>query len=329
MSDASPLSDPRSDPAAAARAALDALLAEYPDDAAMAASMLADFAATSAALAPFAARDKAVIFGSARIAEDSPIYAATRQLAALLAHEGFVVVTGGGPGVMTAGLEGAGAGNAIGIAIQLPFESPARVLQVPVVLQQRFFTRKLALLRKTRAVVVLPGGFGTLDETFEVLTLLQTGKKSPSPVVLFDPLGNGFFDPLLQMVQKATAAGFVAEQDSFLLHCADSVEDVVSHIRKFWANYVRFEAADGIAHIELRRPLAPSRLALLDEAFTPFAPFSAASTNPSTDPTAIPSATLVTDVPAPQPTHTQLRFRFDRRNYGLLRRLIDALNNPY
>jgi len=162
-----------------------------------------------------------------------------------------------------------------------------------------------------------------------VLTLLQTGKKSPSPVVLFDPLGNGFFDPLLQMVQKATAAGFVAEQDSFLLHCADSVEDVVSHIRKFWANYVRFEAADGIAHIELRRPLAPSRLALLDEAFTPFAPFSAASTNPSTDPTAIPSATLVTDVPAPQPTHTQLRFRFDRRNYGLLRRLIDALNNPY
>jgi len=160
MSDASPLSDPRSDPAAAARAALDALLAEYPDDAAMAASMLADFAATSAALAPFAARDKAVIFGSARIAEDSPIYAATRQLAALLAHEGFVVVTGGGPGVMTAGLEGAGAGNAIGIAIQLPFESPARVLQVPVVLQQRFFTRKLALLRKTRAVVVLPAALG-------------------------------------------------------------------------------------------------------------------------------------------------------------------------
>lgn len=279
----------------------------------MAASMLADFAATSAALAPFATRDKAVIFGSARIAEDSPIYAATRLLAARLAHEGFVVVTGGGPGVMAAGLEGAGPGNAIGIAIQLPFESPARVSQVPVVLQQRFFTRKLALLRKTRAVVVLPGGFGTLDETFEVLTLLQTGKKSPSPVVLFDPLGSGFFDPLLQMVAKAAEAGFVAEQDSFLLHCADSAEEVVSHVRRFWSNYVRFEAADGLARIELRHPLAQERLAALAEMFPPFAPFSFAPIDATFAP----------------PAQTQLRFRFDRRNYGLLRHLIDVLNDSH
>ena len=208
-------------------------------------------------------------------------------------------------------MEGAGAGNAIGIAIQLPFESPAKVSQVPVVLQQRFFTRKLALLRKTRAVVVLPGGFGTLDETFEVLTLLQTGKKSPSPVVLFDPLGNGFFDPLLQMVQKAADAGFVAEQDSFLLTRTDSVEDVVSHVRRFWSNYVRFEAADGLARIELHHPPSPERLALLAEMFPQFTPFTVAPAESS----------------SASSTQTLLRFRFDRRNYGLLRRLIDMLND--
>lgn len=294
---------------AAAHAAIDGILTAQPEDVSMVASMVADFAATSAAFSQFATRNRAVIFGSARIDQDSPVYAATRLLASRLVQEGFMVLTGGGPGVMAAGLEGAGPGNAIGVAIHLPFESPANVPQVPVVFQQRFFTRKLALLRFARAVVVLPGGFGTLDETFEVVTLLQTGKMGPTPVVLLDPLGNGFFEPLLHLVHHVAKSGFVDEYDQFLLNSADSVEGAISHVRHFWSNYVRFEFSDDVAMIELRHQISQTGLAKIAEMFHPFTPFSQASARSP--------ANL---------TGTQLRFRFDRRNYGLLRRLIDVLN---
>jgi len=269
----------------------------------MVASMVADFAATSAALSDFTSREKVVIFGSARVSADSPLYAATHRLSAGFSGLGFVVITGGGPGVMAAGLEGAGAGNALGIAIQLPFESPALVHDVPVVMQQRFFTRKLALVRKTRAVVVLPGGFGTLDETFEVLTLLQTGKKSPCPVVLFDPTSSGFFDPFETMVGAASEHGFVSPEDVSLFRRLDSTDDVLEHVRSFWSNFKKFSFADDGATVSLRTPFDPSHLDALGESFPAFAPFSLDS------------------------SRHNLRFRFDRRNFGLLRRLIDVLNS--
>ena len=287
----------------AARSALDDLLARHPHEAAMVASILNDLAITATALEPFSSQDKIVIFGSARITKSSPTYEAVRSLARRFAADGFVIVTGGGPGVMSAGLEGAGSGNALGIAIQLPFESPAGIAGVPVVMQQRFFTRKLALVRRGRGFVILPGGFGTLDETFEVLTLLQTGKKSPCPVVLYDPTNSGFFDPLCSLVSHAATGGFISPDDSSLYSLASTEDEVVGEVHSFWSNYESFALDGPHGSISTRRPVDPTHLAGLDVSFPQFAPF-----------------TL-------DPSKQRLSFRFERRNYGPLRRLINVVNS--
>lgn len=277
--------------------------ASFPAEVEMAASMLADFRSALAALHPFASRDKVVIFGSARITESSPLYGSVRHLAGLFAGAGFVVITGGGPGAMSAGLEGAGPGNALGIAVNLPFESPAAFPDVPVVQQRRFFTRKLAMVRRTRGIVVVPGGFGTLDETFEVLTLLQTGKKSPAPVVLLDPDGSGFFDPFLQMVRRAASDDYISPADTSLFTVCTEPSAAFEHVRRFWSNYAGFSGERGIGRLSLRRAVSDASLAELSARFEVFAPFSF-------------DASAMT-----------LSIRFDRRNFGLLRQLIDVCND--
>lgn len=274
-----------------------------PGETEMATSMLADFHSASLALRPFNDRDKVVIFGSARITEDTSLYRSVVRLARHFADAGFVVITGGGPGAMSAGLEGAGPGNALGIAVNLPFESPASFPDIPVVHQRRFFTRKLAMVRRTRGVVVVPGGFGTMDETFEVLTLLQTGKKSPAPVVLFDPDGSGFFDPFLSMVERAAADNYISPADTSLFAVYTDERSVLEHVRRFWSNFDGFTGADGVGRLTLRNVPSALDLDRLAETFAVFSPLS-----------------------FDEKTMT-LSIRFERRNFGLLRRLIDACND--
>ena len=276
------------------------------DDFDMAVSMLEDFSQASKALAPFTSREKVVIFGSARIDESSPLYASVKELAAMFAASGFVVITGGGPGVMSAGLEGAGPGNALGISVNLPFESPAAFPNVPVVRQRRFFTRKLAMVRKTKGVIVVPGGFGTMDEAFEVLTLLQTGKKSPTPVVFLDPENTGFFDSLIEFISRAGDDGFISKHDTSLFSVCSSEREAFSLVQKFWSNYKKFEGVDGSGLISLKKELSPETLSDLSETYPPFAPFVQESS---------------------KDREPVLRFCFDRRNFGLLRKLIDSIND--
>jgi uncharacterized protein (TIGR00730 family) len=277
-----------------------------PNDHGFATAALADLTEAAAMLEPFADRPRAVIFGSARIADDSPLYASVRSLAAELAADGFVVLTGGGPGAMAAGLDGAGRGNAAGVSVDLPFETPAEFDGVPVITQRRFFTRKLALVRSTRVVIVAPGGFGTLDELFEVLTLLQTGKKEPTPVLLFDDAAGSHFAPLVTLVEHLAAAGFIADEDVALLTHVRSVEDAVATLRRFWSTYRGFTHQAGRATLELAASPALS-IAELDAAFPPFAPF-------------------VLHDPVEQGGHVRLECTFDRRRFGLLRSCIDAVN---
>ena len=146
--------------------------------------------------APYRQVRKVTMFGSARTLPTDPLYAQARDLAALLAQHGWSTVTGAGPGIMSAGLEGAGPDHAFGINIRLPFEQGANefIAENPrLVSMKYFFTRKLLLIKESFGYAVLPGGFGTLDEAFELLTLIQTGKAEPAPVVLLDLPGSTYW----------------------------------------------------------------------------------------------------------------------------------------
>src|SRR6266513_2949159 len=138
---------------------------------------------------------KVTIFGSARTLPDDPLYAQARNLARALAGQGWMVVTGAGPGIMAAGVEGAGIEHSLGVNIRLPFEQDASefIAGDKLVTMKYFFTRKLMLMKESAGFVALPGGYGTLDEAFELLTLTQTGKAAPTPIVLLEVEGGTYW----------------------------------------------------------------------------------------------------------------------------------------
>jgi hypothetical protein len=266
---------------------------------AVAANVVSDLATAMTTLEPFAGRPKITIFGSARLRHSDPAYEAVRNLAEALATDGYVVVTGGGPGIMTAGLEGAGQGNAVGISIRLPFETPAFHLEIPVVRQDHFPTRKLSMIRHVRGFVAAPGGLGTLDEIAEVLTLIQTGHKQPTPVVLIDD-GTGIWDGFSHMMRAMAERGLVSPDDIALYAIVDTWQQAHLHIRRFWS---RYRGCHGPAHaltLRLATPVDADELADLRRAF------------PDLDPVA----------------HSEGLFcGFDGKSYGRLRQLIDVLND--
>ena len=159
--------------------------------------------------APYRAARKVAIFGSARTQPDDPLYVQARDFAAAMAALDWMVVTGAGPGIMEAGIEGAGAENAFGVGIELPFETTTSqfIADDPKLINFRyFFTRKLEFIKESDAFVLLPGGYGTLDEAFELLTLLQTGKAQPAPVVMLDVPGGTYWQHWGEFVKRAARA---------------------------------------------------------------------------------------------------------------------------
>src|SRR3954447_1342825 len=177
--------------------------------------------------APFKDVPKVTMFGSARTLPVDPLYTQARNLAAILAAEGWMVVTGAGPGIMAAGVEGAGVDKSIGINIRLPFEqdpSPLLAADPKLVDMKYFFTRKLMLMKESAGFVALPGGFGTLDEAFELLTLLQTGKAAPVPVVLLDVSGGTYWKTWDRFVRDEFATrGLIDPDDHHLYLITDDV----------------------------------------------------------------------------------------------------------
>lgn len=190
---------------------------------------------------PFQDVPKVTIFGSARTGADEPIYARTHEVAEALADAGWMVVTGAGPGIMQAAMEGAGVDRSIGVSIRLPFETrPNDVIHGDPkhVSMKYFFTRKLMLVKESMAFVSLPGGFGTLDETFELLTLQQTGKAEPTPIVLLDAPGGTFWPGLRRFFdEQLVTAGVVSPDDLDRVLITDSVDAAVAEITRFWHNY--------------------------------------------------------------------------------------------
>src|SRR4051812_1743995 len=191
--------------------------------------------------APYRDTRKVSIFGSARTPELHDDYQAAAEFGKQMAAQGWMVITGAGGGIMAAGHGGAGADPSFGLAIRLPFEQKTNpfIANDPKLINFKyFFTRKLMFLRSSHAIALFPGGFGTMDEGFEVLTLIQTGKSVPAPIVLVDHKGGQFWQAWHQYVQDHLLGnGLISTEDFNLYKITDNVEDAVHEVRHFYSNY--------------------------------------------------------------------------------------------
>ncbi len=219
---------------------------------------------------PYADRPKVTVFGSARTRVEARLYQLTRDLAAALAARGWMIVTGAGPGIMQAAAEGAGPDMSLGVSIRLPFEEkPADVVAgSPRVEMKYFFTRKLMLVKESSGFVCLPGGFGTMDEMFELLTLQQTGKAEPQPIVLLDEPGGTFWTGLADYVeQHMVPAGVISPDDFERVLVTDSVDEAIEEIVGFWRNYDSLRWAHEQLVLRMRKGPTDAELDALNERF--------------------------------------------------------------
>lgn len=254
-------------------------------------------------------RPKVTIFGSARTRPGTPLYELTERLARTMAERGWITVTGAGPGIMEAAARGAGKGSTLGVNIELPFEqSPNAFVDVSnmLVTMKYFFTRKVALTRASIAFVILPGGLGTMDELFEILTLLDTGKTTPAPLVLLDTPEGDFWQRWLAFVDEAIVGNdYLSAKELNLVRLATSIPEAVDEIEHFYSNYHGFAVDGDRASISLERPPSSDQLDAL-RAAVPI--FDAGR------------GYRVEDA-------RTLAFDFDGRNYVALRSVIDHVNS--
>ncbi len=222
--------------------------------------------------APYRDEPKVTIFGSARTTAENPIYSLTVKTAQALADSGFMVVTGAGPGIMEAGMLGAGRERSIGVSIRLPFETGANSVIAgddKYVSMRYFFTRKLMLVKESHAFLCMPGGFGTLDETFELLTLAQTAKSVPVPIVFLDVPGDPFWTPLMETMEPLLRRhGLISDNDHTLYRIADSIEEAVDEIVGFYSNYHSVRFVEGVMHLRIKRRLPDADFAAISRDFS-------------------------------------------------------------
>lgn len=175
------------------------------------------------------------VFGSARFKEDHLYYQKAREFGKRIAEMGFTTMTGGGPGIMEAANRGAfeNGGKSVGCNIRLPFEQQSNPYMQKSVIFEHFFVRKVLLVKYSYAFIIMPGGFGTMDEFFETLTLVQTKTVTQFPIVLF---GKEYYAPLLQALEIMAEQGTIAKEDMSLVLVTDSIDEAIEHIR----NYITF-----------------------------------------------------------------------------------------
>ncbi len=233
------------------------------------ASALREMRMAFATFRPYHDTAKVTIFGSARTRPDDPLYDQARNLAADLAQQGWMVITGAGPGIMAAGIEGAGRENSFGVTIRLPFEEAANEFidgDDKLVAMKYFFTRKLMLVKESAGFVALPGGFGTQDETFELFTLQQTGKSVPAPVVLLDTPGGTYWHGWLEFVQtELVRNGLVSPGDLDLFLITDDVDVACAEIVGFYRNYHSIRWAGERLIVRMHQGPTEDQLAALNE----------------------------------------------------------------
>lgn len=282
---------------------------------------LAEMGEAFRVFAPYRAVPKVTMFGSARTLPADPLYAQARELASRLSAAGWMVVTGAGPGIMAAGLEGAGRERSFGINIRLPMEQGANsfIASDPKLVEMKyFFTRKLMLMKESDGFVVLPGGFGTQDEAFELLTLLQTGKAQPAPLVLVDIPGGDYWESWQRFVDDQLAArGLVSPDDLSLYRITDDVDEAAGELLGFYRNYHSCRFVGELLVMRLRAIPPAERLRDLSAEFADICGERGLYKVSPLPPERVEKDHL--DLP-------RVAFKFDRVHYGRLRQLVDALN---
>lgn len=277
---------------------------------------------TAKVFGPYREVRKVTVFGSARTAPAENIYGIARTFGRKLSEAGYMVITGGGPGIMQAVNEGAGPEHSFGANIRLPFEQKSN----PVldgnprnIMYKYFFNRKVAFLKQADAVALFPGGFGTLDEAMETLTLVQTGKRNPLPLVLVDEPGGTYWSRWVKFFEnELLAQGYISPGDLNLFECVDSVEDAVSTIDRFYHRYHSLRYVGDQLAIRLTSKIDLQKVYEFTDRFhdilTPSGRFSL-------------SAPLPVEADEPEIAHLpRLVVDFNRMDFGRLRELIDAIN---
>jgi len=270
--------------------------------------------------APYARIRKVSIFGSARTGRDSAEYQQAANFARKIVDAGFMVITGAGPGIMQAGHEGAGPQNSFGVNIRLPWEQGAN----PVIAEDKklitfkyFFTRKLIFIRHSDALALFPGGFGTLDEGYEALTLMQTGKCQIMPLVLLDVPGSGYWEAFDKKVRQQLLRKKLISPDALnLYHITSDVDEAVNVITRFYRNFHSSRFVKDMTVIRLNKMTKSA----LDEINGKFSDVIVEGKIKIIDPT--PEEVEDND----NLNLARIAFNFNRRDYGRLRQLIDVLN---
>ncbi|MGH0035006.1 MAG: LOG family protein [Myxococcota bacterium] len=268
---------------------------------------------------PYRNHRKVAVFGSARTTPAQPEYEAARVFAERVVREGWMVITGAGGGIMGAAQGGAGRERSFGVNIRLPFEQSANevIAGDPKLINFRyFFTRKVSFVKEAHAIALFPGGFGTHDEGFEALTLIQTGKSEILPVVFVDARGGSYWKDWEQYVHSHLhRGGLISDEDLSLFKVTDDVEVAVREVTDFYRNYHSSRYRGDRLHLRVRVAPDPAQLEDLADRFGDIC------TQGSLELT---RADLLDE-----PTGESLpavSLRFDRRSVGRLRQLIDELN---
>ena len=269
--------------------------------------------------APYRDVRKVTVFGSARTPGTDDAAAAAREFGRRMVETGWMVVTGAGAGIMGAAQEGAGGERSFGLNIKLPFEQEANpwIASDPKLVSFKyFFTRKLFLVKEADAIALFPGGFGTMDETFEVLTLMQTGKASIVPVVLVEPGPKPFWRIWQRWISGTLVERRLVElHDSGFFRIVDTVEAAVDEIMRFYRVYHSARIVGEKLVLRLRHPLTDAEVAMVQEQFDDILKGRADQ-----------SAGPIPQENAEHPELPRLILPFNRTSYGRLRALIDFVN---
>ena len=278
---------------------------------------------TAKVFGPYREVRKVTVFGSARTQPEAPLYQMAKDLGKKLVEAGFMVITGGGPGIMQATNEGAGPEHSFGVNIRLPFEqkpNPVLVGNPRHITYKYFFNRKVAFLKEADAVVLFPGGFGTLDEAMESITLLQTGKLYPLPVFCLDEPHGTYWDHLFSFLENELSGhGYISPNDFGLVERLTRPEDVVARIHHFYSRYHSLRYVEDQLVIRMATPLKQEQVDMLKKDF-------AGILIPDGDMRL--SGSLGDEANEPELLHLpRLVVDFNKRDFGRLRQLVDAIND--
>jgi len=271
--------------------------------------------------APYQDIQKVTIFGSSRTPEDHPEYLQAHKFAERMERAGWMVITGAGDGIMGAAQGGAGRDKSFGVNIRLPFEQSANEVIAgdrKLINFRYFFTRKVMFVKESHAITLFPGGFGTHDEGFEALTLIQTGKSELIPVVFVDSPGGSYWRDWEEHIRShLSSRGLIAEDDLSLFRVTDSVDEALAEILNFYSNYHSSRYVNGMLVLRVRTAPDATQLAKLNEDFADLLREGAIDVREA----------LPEENEAEVEHHPRVCLAFNRRDVGRLRQLIDRLNS--